>query len=317
MIETTSKRYIWLFFIILISLLVAVYLLNVLNPSPRKPGSAPFPANDNSPGSSYVTIKDSSGKVILQTGVAVNLDDEYINEDNVHYVITKVQGSEALAEPKQTAFSPGTIATLQPTLDKSTAVVATNKARHVVIYHTHDDESFIPTSGQETNPGNGDIFNVGSTFTDALGKSGVSVTHSFNKHDPHDINAYSRSRRTAAQLLKEQPDAAFDIHRDSAPSESYLTSVNGVNSSRIMIVVGRSNPNMQTNLDFASQIKTAADSLYPGLMRGIFIGHGDYNQDLYPTALLFEVGTDTLSEDDSKIAANCLTDAVITVLNQH
>lgn len=313
MIETTNKRYIWIFFIVLISLLIIVYILNVLNPTPRKPGTY-TPANDNSPNASYVTIKDASGKIVLQTGVAVYPEDEYISEDNIHYVVTSVQGSEALAEPKQTAFSPGS--TSLPTWGKSIDAVSTDKARHVVIYHTHDDESFIPTSGRESNPGNGDIYNVGSTFTDALGKSGVSVTHSFNKHDPHDINAYNRSRRTVAQLLKEQPDAAFDIHRDSAPAEPYITSINGINAGRIMIVVGRSNPNMQTNLDFASQIKNAADSLYPGLMRGIFIGHGDYNQDLYPTALLFEVGTDTLSEDDSNLAVNCLTDAVITVLNQ-
>lgn len=41
-----------------------------------------------------------------------------------------------------------------------------------------------------------------------------------------------------------------------------------------MIVVGRSNPNFETNLGFAAQIKDAADALYPGLMRGIFYWSG-------------------------------------------
>lgn len=316
MIETSSKRYIWTFFIILIVLMVVVYLLNIMNPGPARQPYATSPDNDNSSASSYVTVRDAKGNIILQTGVPIYPEDEYISENNIHYVIITVRGGEALAEPRQEAPSRDKRSETHPLLDRSIDAIAANKARHIVVYHTHDDESYVPTSGVSSKPGKGDIFDVGTVFSNALGKSGVSVSHSFNTHDPHDINAYSRSRRTAVQLLKEQPDAAFDIHRDSAPASSYLTSVNGIPCSRVMIVVGRSNPNMQTNLKFAAQIKAAADSLYPGLMRGIFIGQGDYNQDLYPTSLLFEVGTDTLSEDDSTKSVNCLADAVISVLNR-
>jgi stage II sporulation protein P len=182
------------------------------------------------------------------------------------------------------------------------------------LFHTHSDESYIPTSGTASEPGKGDVLDIGKALQSALQKEGISVTHSDKLHDPHDINAYHRSRRTAAQLIKEQPDAVFDIHRDSAPARAYQTSINGVDSARIMIVIGRSNPNMQTNLQYAKRIKAAADELYPGLMRGIFMGKGDYNQDLYPTSILFECGTDRLSKEDAIIAVHSLSDAIVKVL---
>ena len=80
-----------------------------------------------------------------------------------------------------------------------------------------------------------------------------------------------------------------------------------------MIVIGRSNPNMQTNLAYAKRIKAEADKLHPGLMRGIFMGQGDYNQDLYPTSLLFEVGTENSTLDEAEKSIRCLADAIIRV----
>ena len=112
-----------------------------------------------------------------------------------------------------------------------------------------------------------------------------SVSVSYTHLNPHDINAYSRSRRTSVQALKDTPEAIFDIHRDSAPLSAYMTTINGVETAQVMIVIGRSNPNMNANLEFARQIKATADKIYPGLMRGIYMGRGDYNQDLYPRAL--------------------------------
>jgi stage II sporulation protein P len=314
--QLKSRNYVWLFFSILIAVMIAAYLLNVVfNNLPAKPRSIQQ-ANDNSDASSYVSIRSPQGAVLLQTGVPVYIDDEFISEDNTRYLVTSVDGQEAVAVPKTAAEPAAPSGGREQGPGTALPVVATNKPRHVVLYNTHTDESYLPSSGAESQPGAGDVYQVAATLGGALEKSGVSVSQSVNAHDPHDINAYSRSRRTVVQLLKQQPDAAFDIHRDSAPGESYVTTVNGIEVGRIMIVVGRSNPNFQTNLDFAAQIKDAADALYPGLMRGIFIGRGDYNQDLYPTALIFEMGSQDTPIDDAFKSANCLADAVVIVLNQ-
>ena len=213
-------------------------------------------------------MRDSEGNIIFQTGEPVHVEDEYINENNQHYIVTKVSGSEGIAEIKPRSSSPGpdskgdTIFS-NNIYEKSLPAVAKPQNIHVVIYHTHSDESYIPTSGTASEPGKGDVLDIGKALQSALQKEGISVTHSDKLHDPHDINAYHRSRRTAAQLIKEQPDAVFDIHRDSAPARAYQTSINGVDSARIMIVIGRSNPNMQTNLQYAKRI-AAAMSYIPG-----------------------------------------------------
>jgi len=309
--DSTTRRYTWVFFLVLISIMVVAYLLSVFAVPQNKPRMAPAPSDE----SAYVTVRDTSGKVILQTGLSVSPKDEYIDEQNINYVITSVNGRNAVARIKdssQPAAKPQSrLGIGVPTVIPAQAPAANS---HVVIYHSHSDESYGYATGVTSKPGDGDIYRVGSALTLSLEKSGISVTHSFNNHGPHDINAYHRSRRTAQQLLKEQPDAIFDIHRDSAPTQAYFTTVNGINAARVMIVVGRTNPTEGVNLDFAHRVKDMGDALYPGMMRGIFIGHGNYNQDLYPTALIFEIGTDTMSVDLAENAANCLGDVITHVI---
>lgn len=312
--NTLNKRYIWTFFLVLLLVMVAAYLFNVYGTDPNPK----YYSSDSGADIKCITVKDTEGNIIFQTGEPVNVEDEYINEKNQHYIVTKVSGTEGTAEIK-TQLPPSHTSDVgnNPLFNNpSVPAAAALENIHVVIYHTHTDESYIATSGTASKPGAGDIIDIGKVMQTSLYNDGVSATHSDNLHDPHDINAYIRSRRTAAQLIKEQPDAVFDLHRDSAPVQAYQTSVNGVDSARVMIVIGRSNPNMQTNLAFAKRIKAAADELHPGLMRGIFMGKGDYNQDLYPTSLIFECGTDKQSEDDVIIAVHSLTDAIIRVLQE-
>ena len=327
--DTISKRYIWIFFIIMITAMAGAYLGNIVS----TPESKPILPNDNitAEAAAYVTVRDTEGNVILETGIPVYEEDEYINENNIHYIIISIEGSNAVARVKdekndslqniewknagvlnKSQTGSGAIALL----DNNVSVQAVDPPRHVIIYHTHTDESYTPTSGQASEAGKGDVFQIGKALTDALNKANISVSHSLNIHEPHDINAYHRSRRTLTQLLKERPDAAFDIHRDSAPKSAYYTTINGVDISRVMIVVGRSNPNMQSNLSYAKTIKAAADEIHPGLMRGIFIGKGDYNQDLYPTALIFEVGTESISQDLAEKGVRCLADAIIAIMGR-
>lgn len=313
--DTINKKRIALFFSILLAVMAGAYIINVIS-TPKVPPLKPV---DETAPATYVTIRDSEGNVILETGIPVHEKDEYISDTNIHYIIVSVSGNQAVARVKENQSS------LNEEQDSPSSLLANSSAtvpvqgffgrggRHVVIYHSHDDECFIPTSGTASRPGNGDVYKVGEAFRDSLEMGGISATHSYNKHDPHDINAYYRSRRTAVQLLKERPDAVFDVHRDSAPRDAYLSIVNGVEIGRVMIVIGRSNPNMQTNLAYAKRIKAKADELHPGLMRGIFMGMGDYNQDLYPTALLFEVGTENSTQDEAEKSIRCLADAIIRV----
>ncbi len=84
------------------------------------------------------------------------------------------------------------------------------------------------------------------------------------------------------KLLQHQPDAIFDVHRDSAPLRVYSTTINGENVSKLLLVVAAKIKIEKTTLDYARSIKAATDAKYRGLIRGIFIAHGNYNQDLSP-----------------------------------
>lgn len=312
---TLQQRYIWIYFGILFGIMAISYLAyNMETPRSAKPIGV-----DPQAGGNYVTIRDEEGKVILQTGLPVTVDDEYISSDDIHYIITSVKGDQAVARIKNPDNSElNLIPKAQPaaTLYYPNSLILRTSGKKLAIYHTHNDESYILTSGKAAEPPDGDILKVGDAMAEALRRSGFTVVHNKDNHNPHDINAYNRSRKTAVKLLKDSPDAVFDIHRDSAPLNSYLARINGVETAQVMIVIGRSNPNMRANLEFARQIKATADQLYPGLMRGIYMGRGSYNQDLYPRALLFEIGTDKGSLTIASNAARLISDVITAVLGQ-
>jgi stage II sporulation protein P len=178
------------------------------------------------------------------------------------------------------------------------------------VYYTHNDESYTPTDGQPTIKGNGGIYKVGGAFAQRLVALGYAVEDDQTRHDPHDANAYQRSRRTFTRLLEQKPSALFDIHRDSAPLEDYQFTIDGRKAAKMLLVVGRQNQNRETTMNYAKQIKAAADSKYKGLIRGIFIAHGNYNQDLNPQAMLVEIGTQYNTREEAERSAALFADLV-------
>ena len=71
---------------------------------------------------------------------------------------------------------------------------------------------------------------------------------------------------------------------------------------------------MSANLGFARQLKDQVDSRNPGLIKGIFMGPGDYNQDLYARNLLLEVGSYTNRREEAESGISLLADAVPVAL---
>ncbi|MGE5654427.1 MAG: stage II sporulation protein P, partial [Bacillota bacterium] len=163
------------------------------------------------------------------------------------------------------------------------------------------DESYIKGDGADSKKGNGGILDVAAAFADALRQKGFNVVHSTAKHDPHDEGAYNRSRRTATSLLKQQPLAIFDVHRDAAvPPEQYVSKVDNQQVTKVRLVVGRQNPKRSVNDAFAKQLKAVGDKVQPGLIKGIFYARGNYNQDLSNKAMLLELGTEKNAKDDAE-----------------
>lgn len=240
----------------------------------------------------YFTVKDEDGRQITATALPVFVGDEFIGSDNRHYRVIKIQGDTALAKflgIDQIAYDPA--------WDEDQGVPAATGAggNKIAVYHTHSDESYVPTDGKSSIYGNGGIFKVGNAYVKALKEQGVNAIHSTRPHDPHDANAYHRSRRTAVELLKQRPTALVDVHRDAVPADVYRKTVEGKEVTQVKLVVGRRNPTMKENLKFAQNIKAYLDKRKPGMIEGIFIAKGNYNQDLSPRAILIEVGSHTNS----------------------
>lgn len=243
----------------------------------------------------YFSFIDPEGNVFFQTARNVVIGDEFIDHENRHYRVTKLKVDEAFCEylgQATPAESPDTAAGESDY--KSTRTLKTAEAASppiIGIYHTHSDESYVPTDGTASIFGRGGIFKVGNAFSAALKKVGLKPIHDTTSHDPHDAASYTRSRRTAAALLKHNPAALFDLHRDAVPRELYVASVKGQDVARLTLVVGRENPKLKANLNFAKQLKELNDQKNPGLIKGIFLAQGTYNQDLFDRAILIEAGT--------------------------
>ena len=150
----------------------------------------------------------------------------------------------------------------------------------------------------------------GEAFKEALEEKGISVVYSEDLHLPHDRDAYLRARGTAVELLEHDPDAIFDVHRDAAPPETYAAKVDGDWVTMIQFVVGRENPSFAVNRSFAYDLKALADEMHPGLVKGVLLGWGDFNQDLTPLNLLLEVGSHLNSKEAAEQGISYFADVV-------
>ena len=274
-------------------------------------------AYEEQPPDKCFTLLDENNNVIHQTGSKVYTGDEYISASNGRYKVVEIIGNTARCkyqgDEKMPVLSYDKKSNAWNFNSKEQPVVA-GKRPTVAVYHTHSDESYVPSDGKESIEGNGGIYDVGQVMANKLQKLGFEVQYNKNNHNPHDINAYNRSRRTAASLLKKSPDTIIDVHRDAVPASQYQAQVKGKDVTKVKLVVGRSNPNMKSNLEYAKKIKSVMDKKTPGLSNGIFIGKGDYNQDLSPRAMLVEVGAHTNKKEDAEKGISLFAETLPTVL---
>lgn len=256
------------------------------------------------------TIYDEEGQYLTSIYGRVYLDDEYISSDNRLYRIIEVDDSKRTAVAQYI----GQESLIEPD-NEAVATVAQESKRLIGIYSTHSDESYIPTDGAESKEKDAGIYDVDEALKKALEERGIEVELDTTTHLPHDAGAYRRSRSTAARLLKSQPAALLDIHRDGIPDpDEYVQKIEDEDATKVRLLVGKSNPNADANRKFAKQIKAAADEMYPDLIKDIYIGKGDYNQELAPRAILLEFGTHTIKKERAIKSATYMADVLERVL---
>lgn len=245
----------------------------------------------------YFTIYDylEPDKVVLVKGEGVQVGDEYLSSDNKLYQIvsvdnkTKTGKAEFICDEKLPKYN------VSRKVDGNR--VQAESKKKVGLYHTHNDECYIDADGTDSIYGKGGIHDIGKVFKNKLESKNIEVVYKEDLHLPHNSGAYTRSQVTASKILESGGiDALFDMHRDSTPRSEYLTKVDGEQMSKVRIVIGSANQNYYENKDFAYAIKAYADEVYPGLIKDIYMGKGNYNQQLLSRGVLFEMGCEKIEK---------------------
>lgn len=262
-------------------------------------------------GDCIYTLLNADGEVLTRRAGRMYTGDEYISSNNRHYRIAFVddENCTATAEdlgpsiPDQEAFAAF-----------MSAQAAKRDDKLICMYSTHSDESYVPSDGASSLWEDAGIYDVGDALKKNLEKKGITVEYSEKSFLPHDADAYNRSRSTVEEYVKQMPDAIIDIHRDGVDADEYETEVKGEDTSMVRLFVGRSNQNSAENKAFAQRLKAAADEAYPGLIKDIYIGKGNYNQELYPQAILLEFGTHEIEKEKAISATEYMADVIDDVL---
>lgn len=256
-------------------------------------------------------IYDDDFKLLFEKdNVAVG--DSYMSKDFKYYEVVYIDDNN------KTGIAKFVKSVDRPRVKKSYSVKPIGgQDRVIAMYMTHNDESYVPTDGVESIYGNGGIKDVALEFKSQLEKNMINVYFDDTLHIPHDTLAYSRSEKTAKNLQsKYSPDAIFDIHRDGTSRKFYVTEVNGQERGRVRMVIGKGNPSMALNEEFAVYLMAVGNELYPWLFTDIYYASGHYNQALDSKAILFEMGSHLCEKELILDSMPELAEVVTTALYQ-
>ena len=254
-------------------------------------------ANAASSVNKYYTVyeDDTKQKVLFLKGDDVSVGDKYLSGNNKLYEIEKVDDTQKIAIAKFLKNEELPKIKLKDNAQNQN-VASAAASKKIGVYHTHNDECYYTPDGVDSLYGKGGIHSVGKEFVSNLEKLKIDTIYREDLHLPHNSGAYTRSQVTASALLDSGAQAIFDLHRDSTKRSEYLTKVDGKQMSSVRMVVGSSSKNYEENKKFAYKIKSYADEVYPGLIKDIYFGKGNYNQGLTTRAMLFEMGCENIEK---------------------
>jgi stage II sporulation protein P len=193
--------------------------------------------------------------------------------------------------------------------DEHKEQLTTGDREVVLIYNTHNYESFLPHLPDVTDPdlahhSEVNITKVSDRLAESLEAKGIGT-----KVDQTDFmrilkekdwgygRSYEASRSTVSEVIGSNKDLhyVFDLHRDSMAREITTKTINGKDYAKILMVVGAEYASYEKNLTLATELNALIEEKYPGLSRGVIKkegpgNNGVYNQDLSENALLIEFG---------------------------
>ena len=236
---------------------------------------------------------------------------------------TTTQGGSVDILTNEAISSDGNIPLNKPTVNQT---VNQAKAPSVLIYHTHTAEAYLKDEnerkavslvGRTVNPSLS-VCAAGVTLSDKLASLGVSTVHNTSNNEKNGYNSsYSMSRANVKADIKKYGKFTvyIDVHRDAyIKGVEPTVNVNGVQSARIMIVLGKKSPHYEKNLALSEAIKAELDKIHPELCIKILKVDATYNQDLDDNFILVEIGNNGVTVEEAQNASEFLALAIANVL---
>lgn len=218
-------------------------------------------------------------------------------------------------------------------LSRSMKIEKQGDAPKILIFHTHSQEAFIDSTEGDTDT---TIVGMGKLLAERLNALGIPTIHHPGVYDL--INgqlersaAYEYAEAGVRPILEEYPsiEVVIDLHRDGVGEDTHLvTEVNGKPTAQIMFFNGLSrtkdngdiaylpNPYIQDNLAFSLQMKLAAEQMYPGFTRRIFLRGYRYSLHMRPKSLLIEAGAQTNTVEEMRNAMELLAVTLQKVITE-
>ena len=197
----------------------------------------------------------------------------------------------------------------------------TKQEPKILIFHTHIHEGFAD-SDMSKGLSEG-IWGAGEELKRILEEEyGIGVIHDTGQYDMvngkgQTTGAYERMEPPIREILRKYPsiEVCIDLHRDGVPESTRLvTEVNGKPTAQVMFfnglcrlnkngtpqaISGLENPYVKENLAFSLQMKTAADRLFPGFSRKIYLNAYRFSLHFMPRSTLVEVGAQNNTKEEA------------------
>lgn len=206
----------------------------------------------------------------------------------------------------------------------------------VLIFHTHSTEMFIDSNPADPMTG---IMGVGRYLAQILAQEhGIETLHYTGRFDivdgrSHRQGSYERMEPVIRQILAENPSIqiVIDLHRDGVGEHlpAFVRYVDGVETAQIMFFNGLSrqnrngqpatvyrlpNPYQSENLNFSFRMQLAANQLYPGLARRVYLRAFRYSLHMLPRSTLVEIGNQHNTLQQAKNAMYPLANILASVV---
>lgn len=223
--------------------------------------------------------------------------------------------------------------TVSSTKDQQVSIPDYQQEPAILIYSTHNHESFNPElKAEDLNEAYHEEVNVskvGEKLSEILIDKGINTifedtdfmgelknrTLSFQK-------SYMVSRVSIKEVLREnkQIKMVFDIHRDSQKRDVTSINIDGIEYAKIAFTISSDNKNYEQNKTFAQLLSDRLEESYPGISRGVFLksqmaySNYSYNQDLHKQSVLVEIGGAENTLEEEYRTAEALSEVISDVI---